>query len=88
MDLPSTPFNVVLAEARADHGYSISKVATETGFTPSFIRSYEEVARNPTAQTMWRFAKAYGLKFEITHRGVTITDRHGTVVLEHWADWQ
>jgi transcriptional regulator with XRE-family HTH domain len=74
-------FNVVFAEARAEQGLSIRELANRTGFTPSFVSSYEDYAKNPTMITMLRYAKALGLRVLIDTRGVTIEDRNGACLL-------
>jgi transcriptional regulator with XRE-family HTH domain len=80
-----SPFNVVFCEARQERGWSRAELARRTGFTSSFVASYEEFARNPTARTMFRYARALGLRFEIDASGVTVTDAGtGATLLERW----
>ena len=82
--MTDSPFNVVLAEARIESGLTPKEAAARTGFTVNFVRSYEEYAKNPTMQTMCRFAKAYGLSVTITPRGVSIESAQGAVLLQDW----
>lgn len=81
----SSPFNVVFAEARVNRCMTRGQLAAKTGFTTGFISSYEEVAANPTAATMLRYAMALGLRFTIDRSGITIHDEALQIdVLEKW----
>lgn len=79
-----SPFNVVLAEARAAREMSVKELASKIGATPGFVRSYEDCAINPTVRTLWLYAHALGLKVTIDRRGVTIEDGDGALVLDRW----
>lgn len=83
--MTDSPFNVALVEARIEAGLSHKEAAARTGFTVNFVRSYEECAKNPTMQTMCRFARAYGLSVTITPHGATIESRDGAILLRDWA---
>lgn len=81
----NSPFNVVFVEARIARGMTRGDVARKTGFTTGFVRSYEEVAVNPTLDTLQRFCDALALTFFIDRNGLTIHDLAlGQNVLENW----
>lgn len=82
--MTDTPFNVALVEARLEAGLTHKQAAERTGFCVGFIRSYEDYAKNPTMQTMWLFARAYGLTVTITARGVSIESKEGAVLIRDW----
>ncbi len=83
--MANSPFNVVLAEARLERGLSRHQVARMAGFTPVFVASYEDVAINPTVRTLYKFARALGLRVVIDREGVTIIDAvTGAIRLERW----
>lgn len=79
-----SPFNVVLAEARAARGMSVKELASRMGCTAGFVRSYEDCAVNPTVRTLYLYARALGLKVTIDRAGVTIEDGDGGVLLRDW----
>lgn len=68
------PFADLLAEARAARGLTRLELARLTGFSASFIRSYEDNAENPTAKTMAAYARALDLRFTVTGAGVLVED--------------
>ena len=82
--MSTSPFNVVLAEARAAREMSVKELATRIGATPGFVRSYEDVAINPTVRTLWLYAHALGMTVTIKPAGVTIEDADGAVILQDW----
>jgi transcriptional regulator with XRE-family HTH domain len=80
-----SPFNLVFVEARIRRDMTRGDVARKTGFTNSFVRSYEEVALNPTVDTLQRYCDALALTFYINRNGLTIHDLAlGQNVLENW----
>jgi transcriptional regulator with XRE-family HTH domain len=82
---PSTPFNAILIEARIANGMSVKDVAHATGFTPTFVRAYEECYKNPTVSTLFKLCRALNLSFTIGPDGVSATDLHNEVeLLTRW----
>lgn len=80
-----SPFNLVFVEARIRRDMTRGEVARKAGFTTGFVRSYEEVALNPTVDTLQRYCDALGLTFSIDRKGLTIHDLAlGQNVLENW----
>jgi transcriptional regulator with XRE-family HTH domain len=82
--MSTSPFNVVLAEARAAREMSVKELAARMGCTTGFVRSYEDCAINPTVRTLYLYAYALGMTVTISKSGVTIEDSEGGVVLRDW----
>lgn len=82
--MADSPFNVVLAEARAAREMSVKELAQRIGCTTGFVRSYEDCAINPTVRTLFLYASALGLTVTINRNGVTIEDDDGGIVLRDW----
>lgn len=79
------PVNEALLLARTDRGLTHKQAAKLTGFTAGFIRSYEDCAKNPTAKTLFIFARAYNLRVTIDRNGVTIEDMETKgLLLDRW----
>jgi transcriptional regulator with XRE-family HTH domain len=82
--MADTPFNTVLAEARAAREMSVKELADRLGMTPGFVRSYEDCAINPTVRTLFLYAYSLGLTVTINRDGVTIDDGDGSTLLDKW----
>ena len=83
--MSNSPFNVILAEARIARNLSVKALADKVGCTTGFIRSYEDCAINPTAQTLFRYARALNLSVTITGHGITVEEHDtGALLLSEW----
>lgn len=82
--MADSPFNVVLAEARAAREMSHKDLARRIGCTTGFVKSYEDCAINPTVRTLFLYAHASGFTVTISRRGVTITNADSDMMLEDW----
>lgn len=79
----SSPFNLVLAEARAAREMTVKELADRIGATTGFVRSYEDCAINPTVRTLFLYCHALDMKVTIDKNGISI-EHDGAVVLQGW----
>lgn len=67
-------FNTAFAAARVSRNLTRAELARLTGFSQSFIASYEQHAINPTAKTLQNYCRALGLRAVIDGNGFTLVD--------------